>query len=483
MDLITKLSDRVVALETDLKQTKKVSGAAYTKLIKKVKRLVKKDKLSKSRRKLRLVLSGEEDSDSDILAQEDPSKQGRKIAQIEKDEGITLVQMGAQTQGNTDFTIANVSITTAGAEISTASSEVKTVGDYVDVIAAESLVYIKRSAAKTKDKGKGIMEESESAMTKTKRQQEQERLGLETAVRLQEEFDEEERKRIARFRLQTEEREKYSKDDQAKMLVDLINQRKRYFAAQEAKAKRNKPMTQAQQRTYMRTNTFVPLKTEIRRGIPELLADSSQAAVTESTEAGGTKRATEEELGQQSSKKQNPDELSQEELQQLMIIVPEEGMNIEALQTKYPIIDWKVYTKDSRKYWKIIRVGSHTEVYQVFEDMLKTFDKDDLVKLWSLVQERFNSTEPTEDKEREIWVELKRLLYDTCGVHHVSTKNGVDIYMLVEREYPLSRGVLTQMLVAKLLVDQDNEMSRELRRKIFMLAERPRSGVFRRILS
>ncbi|GJU50311.1 putative ribonuclease H-like domain-containing protein [Tanacetum coccineum] len=53
-------------------------------------------------------------------------------------------------------------------------------------------------------------------------------------------------------------------------------------------------------------------------------------------------------------------------------------------------------------------------------------------------------------------------------VHHVSTEKGIDIYMLVEKEYPLSRGTLTLMLVAKLLVDQDNEMSRELLRKIFM---------------
>ncbi|GJW79901.1 hypothetical protein Tco_0143876 [Tanacetum coccineum] len=65
-------------------------------------------------------------------------------------------------------------------------------------------------------------------------------------------------------------------------------------------------------------------------------------------------------------------------------------------------------------------------------------------------------------------------LYDTCRVHHVSIKDGIDIYMLVEREYPLSRGVLTQMLVAKLLVEQNNEMSRELLRKIFMQIERPR---------
>ncbi|GJZ17332.1 hypothetical protein Tco_0553455 [Tanacetum coccineum] len=197
MDLVTKLSDRVVALETDLTQTKKVYGAAFTKLIKKVKRLEKRDKLSKSRRKLRLVLSDEEGLDSDILAQEDPSKQGRKIAQIAEDEGITLVQMGVST-ASTYFTTANVPVTTAGAKISTASPEVKTAGDFVDDIDAESLVYIRRSATKTKDKGKGIMKESESAMTKTKRQQEQERLGYEEALRLQEQLDEEERQRIAK---------------------------------------------------------------------------------------------------------------------------------------------------------------------------------------------------------------------------------------------------------------------------------------------
>ncbi|GJT36579.1 hypothetical protein Tco_0926998 [Tanacetum coccineum] len=33
---------------------------------------------------------------------------------------------------------------------------------------------------------------------------------------------------------------------------------------------------------------------------------------------------------------------------------------------------------------------------------------DDLVMLWNLVKERFSSTEPTDDKERTLWVELKR---------------------------------------------------------------------------
>ncbi|GJX18797.1 hypothetical protein Tco_0221474 [Tanacetum coccineum] len=51
------------------------------------------------------------------------------------------------------------------------------------------------------------------------------------------------------------------------------------------------------------------------------------------------------------------------------------------------------------------RVGNITEAYQVFKDMLKGFDIEDLVTLWSLVKERFRSAEPTEDKERALWVE------------------------------------------------------------------------------
>ncbi|GJX95228.1 putative ribonuclease H-like domain-containing protein [Tanacetum coccineum] len=107
-----------------------------------------------------------------------------------------------------------------------------------------------------------------------------ERAGYEAAIKLQEQLDQEESQRIAKDaeialrlqeeidvvgrtaiglkyfmqliqKLQAEEREKYSEVDQAKMLVDLINQRKRFFAQQRAEAKRNKPMTQAQQRTYM----------------------------------------------------------------------------------------------------------------------------------------------------------------------------------------------------------------------------------------
>ncbi|GJU38656.1 hypothetical protein Tco_1191613 [Tanacetum coccineum] len=188
-----------------------------------------------------------------------------------------------------------------------------------------------------------------------------------------------------------------------------------------------------------------------------------------------------ESVQEQTYEEQKTVKLSQEQLNQMVIIVPNKGINVEALQTKYPIVGWEVYSEDTMQFWKIIRVGNHIEVYQVFEDMLKNFDRDDLVKLWSLVQERYNSSGLTEDKEIELWVELKMLfepdaenllelhkcmhdplkwwLYDMCAVHHVSVEKGQDIFMLVEKDYPLTNGLATLMLCNKLRVDQQPKLS------------------------
>ncbi|GKE35181.1 hypothetical protein Tco_1454503, partial [Tanacetum coccineum] len=157
--LCTTLSKKVESLESNLKQTKLTYGAAYTKLIIKVKKLENRIKSSKARRR------------------------GRHVH-----EEFTATEEVYTTEP--DISTANVPVSTAGAEVSTASTEVKT--------AAESLVYNKKSATKRKDKGRAIMKEVEPVQKKTKLQLEQERLGYEEALRLQEQLDEEERQRIAR---------------------------------------------------------------------------------------------------------------------------------------------------------------------------------------------------------------------------------------------------------------------------------------------
>ncbi|GJR02684.1 hypothetical protein Tco_0525668 [Tanacetum coccineum] len=173
--LYTILSKKVETLESDLKQTKLTYGAAYTKLIMKVKKLEHKVKSSKARRRVRLVVS----EDDDDLHKHDFEESDFEF--IAPKEDYTA---------KPDISTANLPVNIVGSKVSTASPEVK--------IVAESLVYIRRSAAKRKDKGKAIMKEAEPVQKKTKLQLEQERLGLEEALRLQEQLDEEERQRIAR---------------------------------------------------------------------------------------------------------------------------------------------------------------------------------------------------------------------------------------------------------------------------------------------
>nr|GEW09489.1 synaptobrevin, longin-like domain protein [Tanacetum cinerariifolium] len=309
MDLVTKLSDKVLALETDLKQTNKVYGVAYTKLIIKVNKLENTIMTSQAKRKAKIIMSNKE------VDLEDPSKQGRIIEEIDQDTEVSLVTPTQTYTRRRSVSTGSGGVSTASRMISTAEESVSTAGASMPVSTT------------------GMIDK------------EDEWENIRARVKADEELTQ---------RLQVEERNKYNEVDQAKMLVDLINQRKRYFVEQKAKAKRKNPMTQAQQRTYISSyikymgsytlkqlkklsfdeikelfkatmrsiNDFVPMKSEDDKVVPKL------------AEARSSTRDAEKELDQGRSKKQKigesseprnkyVDELSQGELQQLMIIVPE----------------------------------------------------------------------------------------------------------------------------------------------------------------
>nr|GEV95472.1 hypothetical protein [Tanacetum cinerariifolium] len=89
-----------------------------------------------------------------------------------------------------------------------------------------------------------------------------------------------------------------------------------------------------------------------------------------------------EVLGSESTQEipsNDPKEMTEEEVHNMLEIVPVLEFKVEALQVKYPIIDWEIHTEGSRTYWKIIRFGRITEAYQSFEDMLKGFEREDLI--------------------------------------------------------------------------------------------------------
>nr|GEW64675.1 synaptobrevin, longin-like domain protein [Tanacetum cinerariifolium] len=136
-------------------------------------------------------------------------------------------------------------------------------------------------------------------------------------------------------------------------------------------------------------------------------------------------------------------------------------LNLEQDNAKKAKTSEEVSEEDLKEMMQLVPVE------EVYVEALQHFDREDLNQLWALVKETLNIRQATSDKEKELWVELKRLfepdvedqlwthtqammhdlvewiLYDSCGVHHVLTKDQ-EIFMLVEMEYPLRKGLAMQ---------------------------------------
>nr|GEX29320.1 putative ribonuclease H-like domain-containing protein [Tanacetum cinerariifolium] len=57
----------------------------------------------------------------------------------------------------------------------------------------------------------------------------------------------------------------------------------------------------------------------------------------------------------------DPKEMSEEDVQNMLEIILVFEFKFEALKVKYPLIDWEIHSEGSRSYWKINRVGGITE--------------------------------------------------------------------------------------------------------------------------
>ncbi|GJW86485.1 hypothetical protein Tco_0161825 [Tanacetum coccineum] len=162
----------VESLEADLKQTKKVYGAAYTKLIKKEKKLEKIIKSNQARRRAKIVVL---DNEEDL---EDSSKQGRMIEEINQDARVTLVTPTPKENVHT-YTRRRRAVSTGSGGISTASRLFNTAEESVCTAGASMLV----STA-------GMVQEVNISIPSP--------VIVKDKVRLQEELDEEEIQRMAR---------------------------------------------------------------------------------------------------------------------------------------------------------------------------------------------------------------------------------------------------------------------------------------------
>ncbi|GJY41096.1 hypothetical protein Tco_0428366 [Tanacetum coccineum] len=342
------------------------------------------------------------------------------------------------------------------------------------------------------------------ATHKTKEQMRQEEAGLEEAIKLQaqlneevakqihldkmiakrmaqeEELSEQQKKRKAQvqfeaqfyteedwdaIRAKLEANAELTKDvlgkdlpeqDFAKRMVDMVNQRKKHFAEERAKAKRNKPMTQSQLRIYMsnylknqgtwklsqlKKLRFEEIKEEFDRVVQQI--DTFVPMDFEATKAKLKRYG--EELQTKTSKKQKIDDKDVPAIGEKVVEVKEEepvkrtgkrkkqkarkgisvdknaqgdsetdkeesveAMNPTPLATKSnSVVNWKIFQQGQRSIYQIIRANGADTVYMSFGAMIKDFTREDLIELYRLVMQKYGTNRPENAYDRVLWSDLK----------------------------------------------------------------------------
>ncbi|GKA73229.1 ribonuclease H-like domain, reverse transcriptase, RNA-dependent DNA polymerase, partial [Tanacetum coccineum] len=271
MDLCTKLSDRVLDLET----TKTTQAKEIASLKKRVKQLERKrnsktpgmKRLFKIGRSAQVVSS----EDEGLGDQEDASKQGRKIDDIDQDTYVTLVD---ETQGSTAEVSVAAIITTEEITLAQALAELRS--EKPKIVQAPTPIVSSQQPTRVKDKGKGKMVKKEPVKKMSKK----ELLKLDEELALKLQAEEEEQARLAREkaekveeaniswdnvqamieadrllakRLQAREQEELIDEQKARLFVELLEKRKKHFITLRAQEKKNKPPTKAQKKSTMST--------------------------------------------------------------------------------------------------------------------------------------------------------------------------------------------------------------------------------------
>ncbi|GJS23153.1 hypothetical protein Tco_0451785 [Tanacetum coccineum] len=200
--------------------------------------------------------------------------------------------------------------------------------------------------------------------------------------------------------MQTEEQEQLSIEEKSKLFVELLEKRRKHFAALRAQEKRSRPQTKAQKRN--------------------MLAEEQNETRTE----GSSKRAR-NELESDNLKKQKIDEhvkakiyddQEETEMKKHIEIVKDDEVAIDAipLSTKpLVIVKYKIVKEGKFVYFQLIRADGSSKRYISMIKMLQNIDREDLETLWKLVKAKNGNKRPKDEYERVVWGDMKlQLLSD-----------------------------------------------------------------------
>ncbi|GJX53058.1 RPM1-interacting protein 4-like protein [Tanacetum coccineum] len=353
-------------------------------------------------------------------------------------------------------------INTGRVEINTGIKDVNTDSTKVDTgrtsISTSSIIL---SPKKSQWEGKAQMvEEDIQATHKTTEQIRQEEAGLEEAIRLQAQIDEEvakqihlekmvakrvkEEQELSKQQLKrkaevqeaaqfyTEEdwdtiREKLeantevvkslqgeciSNDGFAKRMVEMINEKKKLYAEQNAKAKRK--LKTEFEKLMKSIESFVPMETKarVKRHGLQLEQETSKKQKIDIKDASITK-GKEEVVKEEEAEVpfNNEREAFVKDKVKDASSESEIGVNAIPTATKPPtIVNWKIISQSSQKAaYQIIRRDGSDKIYMGFGAILKDFSRDHLIELYRLVIKKYGANRPGEMYDRVLSGDLKTM--------------------------------------------------------------------------
>ncbi|GKA38325.1 hypothetical protein Tco_0730876 [Tanacetum coccineum] len=261
-------------------------------------------------------------------------------------------------------------------------------------------------------------------------------------------------------------------EDFAKKMVDLVNQRKKYFAEQRAKAKRNKPMTQTQLKTYMmnylknqgtwkltqlkklsfeevkeefdklvkQVESFAPISfeatkaslkrfgEELQTKTPKRLKEDKddEAKDDESTKKSGKRRKQMARKGMHTSVDKNDSEDSDEVGEQEESTTgTETPINPVPVAMKTPsIATYKIIKQGEKGAYQIVREDGTDIVYINFGAMLKSISRDDLTELYRIVMNRYGMNGPEDKLEKGFWKCLRIMFEEPLSTDSIWSELG-----------------------------------------------------------
>nr|GFA26868.1 hypothetical protein [Tanacetum cinerariifolium] len=382
-----------------------------TKLKRRVKKLEKanKVKILKLRRLKKVGISQIIDSSNDTVM-EDASNQERMIDDMDRDAGVALMddkvaeKKAEEAKVAEVVTIASESVTAASTTIAVAELQVPAAtitAVPVRVVGAstrrrkgvvirdpeEESTTIIPADTKSKDKGKGIMIEE---LSRKKKQQV--------------EMDEEYARKL---------HEEHNKDIDWNVAIDHVKQKaKEDPFVQRYQVMKKRPQSEAQARRNMimylknvagfRLDYFNGMSYDDIRPIFEakfnlnikFLLNTKEQLEEEENRAIQSINKT---PAQKAAKRRKLNE-EVKDLKQHLEIVPDEDDDVytEAtpLARKVPVVDYEIIHLNNKPHYRIIRADGTLKLYVSFLTLLKNFDREDLESLWSLVKERFSTSNP-----------------------------------------------------------------------------------------